>query len=331
MADIDLRVFDEPPAGLFETSSRDLNALLGGPSLVRIAGEREPPLFISTLLHGNETSGWSALCELMATGTPPGRTILLFVGNPAAAAENVRHLSDQQDFNRIWNPPDPLAAAVLDTLSNQALFAAVDIHNNTGRNPHYSVVTEISPSALALAYTFSDHAMYVETPDTVIIRPLASMCPSITVEVGPVGYAESDIRTLDLMTRLTELDALPDASSGTPRVYRSVARVFVNEEATFDFADDPDLHLATDDLILTAGMEAVNFHSVPAGAEFGFTRQPLNHSLTVRNDAGEDVTGLYLQETHGDISLLQDVIPAMYTTDPEVIRQDCLCYFIEET
>ncbi len=45
------------PAGLLETTPRDLEAVLGGPTLIHLPGDREPPLFISVLLHGNEPVG----------------------------------------------------------------------------------------------------------------------------------------------------------------------------------------------------------------------------------------------------------------------------------
>ena len=56
-----LRIFDQPPAELWACSADELADKLGGPSLIRLPGRVPQPLFVSTLLHGNETTGWDAV------------------------------------------------------------------------------------------------------------------------------------------------------------------------------------------------------------------------------------------------------------------------------
>jgi hypothetical protein len=205
------------------------------------------------------------------------------------------------------------------------------MHNNTGRNPHYSVLTEITPQNTALAYLFSNKAVLVEEPDSVLTRAVQTLCPATTVEVGPVNDPQSVERSYDLLCRYMDLLEVPSETPPDLILHRAVARVHVVEDAEFDFTDELDEASAVlDDLILTAGMEAVNFHPVSAGTEFGFTRKPLHKVLRVLDPQHHDVTALFLEELHGDISLVRPVIPAMYTTDHAVIRQDCLCYFMEE-
>lgn len=332
-----LNVYEHAPEGLFDTPAEKLQELLGGPALIYLPGGVEPPLFISVLLHGNETSGWQALCEVMKTGLEAlhqPRSVILFVGNVLAAAQGLRSLPDQMDFNRIWrgeNEYSALVREVMEHLSRRTLFAALDIHNNTGRNPHYSVLTEVTPQTCGLAFLFSDKAVLVEEPDTVLTRAVAHLCPATTVEVGPVNDPQSAVRTAELLRRYLELQAVLEESPECLTLHRALARVHVVEGATFDFADEADAnHLSEDDLVLTAGMEAVNFHPLIAGTEFGFTRKPLHQTLVVLDPQHRDVTAQFLEETHGDISIRRPVIPAMYTTDHAVIRSDCLCYFMEE-
>jgi len=329
-----LRVLNHPPRGLFNTPARELAQVLGGPTLIYVQGDQNPPLFISTLLHGNETSGWQALCEVLGNGARLPRSVLLFLGNLDAAAQGVRSLPGQMDFNRIWrgaNEHQPMVDELLQRLAQQPLFAALDIHNNTGRNPHYSVVTEITPQTSGLAYLFSDKAVWVEEPDSVLTRAVQHLCPATTVEVGPVDDPQSTVRTADLLQRYVELHEVPEEPPENLTLHRALARVHVVDGVAFDFADEMDeARLRDDDLVLTAGMEAVNFHAVAEGTEFGFTRKPLHQTLQVLDAAHRDVTAQFLEEVHGDVSLCRAVVPAMYTTDRDVIRQDCLCYFMEE-
>lgn len=327
-----LTVLERVPEGLFSTPAERLATVLPGPSLLRLEGQRSPALFFSVLLHGNETSGWDALCQLMQSKQPLERDIVLFIGNVSAAAQGVRTLPGQLDFNRLWRGEHQnraLVDAVLRELAAQPLFAAVDFHNNTGRNPHYTVLTQVTPTSLALASLFSDKAVLVEEPDTVLTRAVQDLCPATTVEVGPISDPASTERARQLMEAYLTLTEIPTTPETRVRLHRALARIHVREQVEFAFADG-DAADVLHDLTLTGGMEAVNFHPLPAGTEFGVARRPLHEVLTVVDPAHRDVTPQFLEIRDGHISLKRPVIPAMYTTDSLVIRQDCLCYLMEE-
>ena len=333
-----INILETVPPALFDTPARALLDLLGRPTLIHLKGEQDPPVFFSTLLHGNEISGWEAMCDVFGTalrnGRPLGRSAVIFIGNVHAAAQGVRSLPGQMDFNRIWrgeHEHTPLVEEVMAYLKHHQIFVALDIHNNTGRNPHYSVVTEMTPQTMGLAYLFSDKAVLVEEPDSVLTRAVQQFCPATTVEVGPIDDVQSTLRTVELVERYLALETIPEADTNDLTMHRALARVHVADGVSFDFADERDAtRLSTDDLVLTAGMEAVNFHAVSAGTEFGFTRKPLGRVLQVFDPRHDDVTDQFFEEIHGDITLRRPVIPAMYTMDHDVIRQDCLCYFMEE-
>ena len=73
-------------------------------------------------------------------------------------------------------------------------------------------------------------------------------------------------------------------------------------------------------------MEASNFRALPTGAEFGVARNGFN--LRVLDNQHQDVTARFLEVRDGRILAAEPLIPAMYTTDEKVIRQDCLCYLM---
>ena len=52
------------PKDFLESSPENLADILPGPSLIRFRGEQNPPLFIATLLHGNEPTGIQAIQKL---------------------------------------------------------------------------------------------------------------------------------------------------------------------------------------------------------------------------------------------------------------------------
>lgn len=338
-----LRVHTGIPDGLLDCEASGLHDHLGGPTLIHLAGERSPALFVSVLLHGNETSGWDGLRRYLAGVQSRARDLTLFIGNTRAAADGLRALPGEPDFNRIWRdatgPGAAVAEAVKAAIADRPFFASVDLHNNTGHNPYYSVVTDLGAHNLGLAYLFSDKAVFVEEPDTVLTRVFAGRCPAVALEVGPVGDPRCTDRVVEFLGRCLALEAIPAVQPDRLNLFRTRVRVHVREGVPFAFAGDDDPLLVdtpshetgSEDavLTLTGGVEAVNFHELAPGTVFGTSVLAPGQVLQVLDTDHQDVTDAYFERDGRYLLLRQTVVPAMYTTDPFVIRQDCLCYFME--
>jgi hypothetical protein len=114
--------FDHFPEMLLSVPASDLWRYLPGPSLFHIRGRQAAPLFVTVLLHGNEDTGWRAVQAVLGEhrGAMLPRSLLLFVGNIAAAKANVRTLPGQDDYNRSWpgtpHPDTPVAGLMQETL-----------------------------------------------------------------------------------------------------------------------------------------------------------------------------------------------------------------------
>ena len=81
---------DRMPLSLLQADAGDLHEILGGPTLFHLQGRRDPALFVSVLMHGNETTGWYAIREVLLRyvgreGLLLPRSLSLFIGNTAAA------------------------------------------------------------------------------------------------------------------------------------------------------------------------------------------------------------------------------------------------------
>jgi hypothetical protein len=323
-----LDVYPHLPDGLLQLAAHELLGALPRPTLIHVDGGCEPELFVSVLLHGNETSGWEGIRRYLLDHPVPSRSLSLFIANVEAAAQGLRVLPGQQDFNRIWNNASgkerALADALSDAIAPRDYFAAVDLHNNTGHNPFYSVVTELAPENLALAFEFSDKAVFIREPDTTLTQAFTGRCPAVALELGPVGDPRCADRVYDFIHRLLALEEIKGGEISGLSLYESLARVHVRDEAQFAFTGNG----AVAPLMLTGGVEAVNFHELRSGTQFGASNQPLNELLQVLDSDHRDVTDEFFGRDGQDIVLLRDVVPAMYTTDPLVVRQDCLCYFM---
>lgn len=325
-----LSILDSLPPGLLEHDARDLHRVLPGPTLLHLVGERPRPLLVSVLLHGNETTGWQAARALLERYRERGlpRSLSLFIGNVQAAREGLRVLDGQPDFNRVWSggdtPEHHMCARVLEEMRARDVFASIDVHNNSGRNPHYACVNRLDGQYLHLATLFSRLVVYFEQPDTVMSRAFARLCPSVTVECGRPGHRYGVEHALEFLDACLHLEHIPDRSMAPQDLdlYHSVARVRVPEDLTLDTAGSADLSLCED-------LDNLNFQELPEGTAFARVRAHSNARLEVWDESGQEVGARYFALRDEEIVNAVPVMPSMLTLDERIIRQDCLCYLME--
>ncbi len=333
-----LDIFDRVPDGLLELESHQLWQLLNRPTLIHLEGDRQPPLFVSILLHGNETTSWLAMRELLRKYQNQDkylpRSLSLFIGNIEAARYRQRHLSDQPDYNRIWRleneleplPEQIMAQEVIAEMRSRGVFASIDIHNNTGRNPHYGCITRLDKHSQHLARLFDKNVVYYTSPKTVQSYAFGDFCPAIVLECGQPDRPDGTVHALEYVETCLNLDSfdnLPDSAIADIDLFHTVAIVKVPEHLNFGFTND-----CGDDITFPVEMDCLNFCELAIGASFGKVH---NHQayLSVLNEEGEETSDRYFQIQNGEITLKTAVMPSMITLDKNIIRQDCLCYLME--
>lgn len=316
-----LTILNKIPSGLLDIPATRLCEILAGPTLMEFPGKHGAPIFISCLIHGNETTGLLVVQDLLKQygETRWPRPVLLFIGNVAAAAQGRRHLDNLPDFNRIWKPgplvEHKIAADVLQHVQPQKLFAAIDIHNNTGRNPHYVVLDNLSLPNVNLAGLFGPLCMYHNEPLGACSEVFAQHCPALTIEAGQPGKPEGTKHVLTFLEKLLVLPRIPDQSAADLQltILESVGAIKIPPEANFVF--DPDLDL-------------LNFTTVAPGTDFGECLSP--HRFILKNDQGEDVADAYFSYQNQKIKTCKSFIPGMITLDPIIMKSDCLGYVMQE-
>ena len=345
-----LRVEAAPPSALFDLPAERLADELGGPTLFDLRRAGEAPLFVSVLVHGNETSGWDAVRRLRRELA--ASSVLLFVGNVAAARAGVRALPGRPDFNRVWEGGECPEAKVADAVSEFVAEAqprlAVDVHNNTGRNPPYSVVARQDAATLAAARAFAGRALFATQPSGFQTGRLARSCTAITVEVGmaddPASTARAAAFLRSLLNRSATGAAEPSAGvreGPAPRMKEPSAGVREGPAprmkepsagATRERAAREGLALfetvarvtLSDDAVIVPDTQRFNFRTAPVGAML-----VKRGALCAHAADGRDLGEVYLQRKNGATVLKQPSVVAMYTGDIRAARQDCLCYFLE--
>lgn len=330
-----LTQYDALPPGLLELPAARLGELLPGPALIHLPGRRTPPLFVSVLLHGNEDSGWLAAQSVLQkhAGAELPRALSLFIGNVDAARAGLRRLDGQPDYNRVWpgseeSRSDELAMMqqVVETMRARGVFASIDIHNNTGLNPHYACVNRLDPAFLHLAALFSRIVVHFTRPRGVQSAAFAELCPAVTVECGKPGASGSVEHAAAFVEACLHLSGFP-AHPLAPHdvdLFHTVATVKLPQHASFGFADPGA------DIDFVPELDHFNFRELLPGELLGRVRPGASSArLQALDEHGDDIGDRLFDYRTGGITLRQPLMPAMLTRDARVIRQDCLCYLME--
>jgi hypothetical protein len=328
-----LPILEALPDGFLDCCARDLHLLLSGPTLIELEGERGPPLFVSVLLHGNEDSGLDAVQRVIRNylGRPLPRSLMLLVGNVEAARYGLRRLDRQPDYNRVWPGTKKHAdvaearimAAVHARVMERRSVATIDLHNNSGRNPHYGVVCNLDPSTLGLATLFSRRVVFFRGIQGTQTASFAGLIPAMTAECGRPGEPANAKAAARLVEAALNLDELPELASEdvVPNLYHTLGVVRIREDVSFGFGP------GDAELRLDSAIDEKNFRQLKPGTVLGET----SHSMPLEmiDEAGDEVAEHYFETGAGKLKLRKQAVPAMFTVDPVIVRQDCLCYLME--
>lgn len=329
-----LTIRDNLPAGFLDAPARNLGEILPGPTLIHLSGRRAEPLFVSVLLHGNEDTGLKAVQILLQRHghRELPRALSLFVGNVQAAACGLRRLDHQPDYNRVWPgadtdglPEHAMMREVIDVMRERRVFASIDLHNNTGLNPHYACISSLAQPYLHLATLFSRIVVVFTRPHGVQTSAFARLCPAVTVECGKPGQATSEehaARFVEAALRLDHFPAHPVAEHDVD-VYRTVGIVKVPDDVHFGFGTEGA------PLCFEADLDHLNFRDLAPGTRLAQVAPGSPLPLHVWDEDGRQVAERYFSASGGELRTVQTVTPAMLTLDRRVIRQDCLCYLME--
>jgi hypothetical protein len=325
------------PKGLLELEANELHTMIDDHTLIHLEGKIKRPIFISILQHGDEYTGWDAVKDFLLNHQKIlPRSVSILFGNIQAAKLNLRQLQGQPDFNRCWpsevevkNDLAPRFQKITEIMRNLNPFASVDIHNNSGRNPHYSGINSLDNEFLNLASLFSDTMIHFTSPKGIQSGAFAEFCPSLTVECGLSGTSDGREQThtfLELLFSLSNLNEIPGYLE-RPIIYKVVATVKVKKEVEISFNQD------NCDFKLIQDLDYLNFRTTEVGTVFG----SLNSENTkiklmpfeVYDQDGKDHTLDYFSVIDNRIINNKSFVPSMITQNVSAIRNDCLCYLMQ--
>jgi hypothetical protein len=275
--------------------------------------------------------------ELLRRGDRFPFDLWVLIGNVRAAIQDGlyahRHLDDQEDFNRVWDVGPATtrtrraAAGILDELRAADLEAAIDLHNNSGRNPYYAILTQLSPAGLLLASLCADTMLHWRLRAHTLMEALATACPTVSVECGLPHLPEGNAFASGVVHRFLAAEgfAVPagEAHPKPPHMVEILHRVTVRPEVAFSF----DAGAGDADFVIAPGLDGYNFDVLPATHTLGHIDPDAAMPLFASDMAGTDVTDQLFRTTpDGRVTAVADMMPVMMTTTVQQARRDCLFY-----
>ena len=327
-----LTVLDHIPENLLALHATQLHEVLSGPTLIHLEGRQEQPVFVSVLLHGNEDTGWDAIRALLNKykDNPLPRSLSVFIGNVEAARHKQRFLDGQSDYNRIWKaggdtPEHIMMQQLIDEMKSRDVFISIDVHNNTGLNPHYACVNKVENKFLHLATLFNRTVVYFTKPEGVQAIAFANICPAVTVECGQAGQKNGIEHSMEFLEACLHLNHLPDKAIASHDIdlYHTVAIVKIPHEVSFSFNEQQA------DLRFPEDIEHYNFRELPANTPLAKLRDSKNIMLEAWDENGKNLNDRFFKIEDNTICTAVPVVPAMLTTNTRIVRQDCFCYLME--
>ncbi|TDR18401.1 M14 family metallopeptidase [Marinicella litoralis] len=331
-----ITILDQLPENILDVDATELYKFVDNHTLVHLAGQIKRPLFISILQHGDEATGWDAIKILIKQNINKlPRSLYILFGNVQAAKENLRQLEHQPDFNRCWpgihkqhNDVAMKMSQITEFMANQNPFASVDIHNNTGRNPHYAGINSLKSEFINLASLFSDTIIHFTSPDGIQSGAFAKFCPSVTIECGMSGTADGIEQTLTFLENLIHQSTLESVPGFVE--HRQVLNIFSTVKVK------PDISIAIAgketspvNFVINNDLDYHNFHLLEVGTVFGqLDDESTEMPFIVTDQIGHDITDHYFEKRGKNICTKQKVVPAMITQSIRAIRLDCLCYLM---
>ena len=326
-----LKILEHLPEGLADCPARELEAFLGGPTLLHLPGEKPEPLFLTVLLHGNEIAGWEAVRGILKDFSEARlpRSLSFLIGNVKAARLGVRRLDDQPDYNRIWNggdsPEHQMARQVLEEMRRRHPVANIDVHNTTGPNPHYACVNNLDNRSLSLAQRFSRIAVYFRAPLGIQAMAFGELCPSVTIECGLPESPEGVVHAKAYLEQRLFEESVPDhrPAADELELFHTHARVRIPKGMSFSFQhQDVDFYMP-------AELVERNFQELPEGTVLGVWGEGADTRLRVQDEKGQDVFDVYFENRGRQLVVRHPFFLSMLTTREKIVEQDCLCYLME--
>ncbi len=326
--------FDETIRESLPATPVDFLRSLDGLTVIDIKGiDESRTRVVTTLIHGNEPSGFIALHLWLSSGQKPAVNLRLIICNPEAAQIKPlfshRYIDNSYDLNRFFSHPRGLpspvaqrASQILQLVKEVSPEAIIDIHNTSGSSPSFTVSIHDSKKHLSLASLFNQK-MIVTKLQVGAIMEQAFDAPIVTVECGGSKDKKSHALATDGIQNFFQQDDIFASEPKNIRIYYHPVRLLLTKDASVGFANQP---LATTDITLREDIELFNEKPLTKGEFIGWYQSKDRNLLTAQDYLGKEVIDQLIDYRNGQLYSARNQQLFMVTSHPEIATKDCLYY-----
>jgi hypothetical protein len=201
----------------------------------------------------------------------------------------------------------------------------VDLHNNTGHNPPFSVVTRLDETRLALTSLFSHLCIHNDLRLGTLIEATEDDFPGVTIECGRAGNPAADVTAFEGLERYLEEEIPSAPTGGDLTVLEKPIRVCIPNGTRLAFAEQA---VAGADLTVMGDIDRHNFQLMPPNEPVGWVEDADAWPVVARGADGQDVSRELFGMRGKLLETRQAGVPIMMTTDPVGAASDCLFYLV---
>lgn len=331
------RIIDPLPSDIGPTAMEFLRSL-PGPTHIHLTGKEQSRCrAATTLLHGNEPSGFFAIFNIIKQKIRPLVDLHFFILNVDAAKQSpgfiYRMLPHHKDLNRCFgsnagdSDSERLAKALLDEIKRLQPESLIDIHNTSGSSPSFGVTIFMDKRHDSLVSLFTHRMIISDLRLGALMEVSDSIMPTVTIECGGAQDKEANLLATQGLIRYMTVDNVLDHehSEISLEFFHNPIRMELQKGSDIAFGEHS---LMTDGVTLLPGIENYNFGFVETNTLLGFVSGGLADNLSAHRTDGSECLSDYFLLRDGELYPARKLKLFMVTTNPEIARKDCLFYFV---
>jgi len=341
--EIDLSLINKiplPSLTQLGTSAEQFLTSLDAPSIIDIQGKNNQQWrVITTLLHGNEPSGFIAthklLTEIAENKFTPNTNIRIIICSVEAAQLsplfNHRYLPDGSDINRCFagNQTAPYyqrAALIKQAIEEVAPEAIIDLHNTSGSGPAFGVSTSSNKEALALTSLFCD-TLIISHIHIGALMELSFSGQIITIECGGCNDQHAHNIAFKGIKKFTSLNNLAHPPNIHPiHVIFKPLRLRLKKGTHLNYAKT---NTKASGVILKSSIEKRNYGITHKGDSLGWVNNYEPDFFLLIDEHENNVFNDFLTVKKNKLIATIDLKIFMATKVAQIALNDCLFYVVK--
>ncbi len=329
------KVIEEPELNLCRMTALQWLQKYQQPICIVLHGEdTSQTRVISTLLHGNEPSGFDAMIHWLRKGQKPAVNIVCFISAIQAALRepyfNYRTAESNIDLNRVFNNQSDsaegkIAAEIIKILKQVQPQCLVDIHNTSGSSPAYAVITKESKANKQIASLFVNECIVFDIKLDTLVETVAMHYPSVVIECGGADDPDSRLRAEQGIEQYFMAPDLSLLNAQGLVVRKDPIRVELKKDRTLGYGDSL---LPGCDIVLPFDADKFNSEIVMQDEMIAWVKSDSVDMLDFVNMPDTLNINEYFYILQNRLLAKKKLRLYMVTTNFEVAISDCLFYLI---